>query len=195
MKRWALLTAACLVGLWLLGGVAYAQEGNGIYQTKKAGNLPVDQFTPTEGAKVGDNHIVVQLRDVVTGQAVARESVWLEVLMDETDTTMMKSHGDMSNQVPTAVELKADKAAPGRYSGTVNFSSAGDWKVRVVADPRRGQAPVNCDVRVLAGGPNWLVIGGILVVVAAGVGGLALAIRRKSATAHAASPALEAGEA
>ncbi|MHB1134940.1 MAG: FixH family protein [Chloroflexota bacterium] len=193
MRRWTLVLAAALASLWLLGGVALAAEVNGKSETKTAGTFQVELTTPAEGIKVGDAELAVLLRDRATGQAVVRESLRLELLMDAADTSM--NHGDMSKQTPTAVELAADKANPGRYLGKASFTDSGDWLVRVFADTRSGQAPVAFKVGVTGGGPNWLVIGGILAVIAAAVGGTVTMVRRKSVATPVASRSLEANEA
>ncbi len=193
MRKLTILVLGSLIALGLWGGVAYAQEWKGKSEVKTAGNVQVEFITPAEGLKVGDNNLAVQLKDLSAGQPVVRESVRVDLLMDEADSSM--KHGDMSKQEPVVVQLKAEKNAAGRYSGKANLSSAGNWKARVFVDPRGIQAPLTFNVQVDGGGPNWLVIGGLLAAIAVVVIGIAVAVRRKSAPEEAATQVLEAGEA
>jgi hypothetical protein len=195
MKRtWVLLGVASLTSLWLASGVAYAEDWQGKSDTKTSGNIQVEFITQADGSVVGDNNIAVQLKDTSTGQPIVRDSVTVQLLMDAGDTAMTHGGMGMSAQDPVAANLKAVQGTPGRYSGKVSFSNAGDWKARVAIDPRGIQAPLTFSVRVSSAGPNWLIIGGFLAIIAAAVG-IVLAMKRKSTPAASLTPTLEAGEA
>lgn len=187
MRRWTMLAVASLASLWLATGMAYAEEWKGKSETKKLGNLQVEFITQADGSRVGDNNFAVQLKDLSTGQPVLREPVRVELTMDENDKSM--KHGDMSKEKPVVAELNAVKDAPGRYSGKANLSSAGDWKAEVFVDPAGGRT-VTFKVRVDSPGPNWLVIGGFLALIAVAAG-IVVAVKRKAPSA-AAVPAPEA---
>jgi hypothetical protein len=192
VKRLVVLATVSLALVWLTAGIAFAEEWKGKSESKRNSSYQVELITPAEGLRVGENNLAVQLKDIATGQAVVRDAVRVDLLMDESDTSM--GHGDMAQQDPVAVQLMAVKDSPGRYSGKAEFSDAGAWKARVFADDRGIQAPVTFDISIGAGGPNWLVIGGVLALVMFGIGAVVIA-KRKSTAAAPATPSLEASEA
>lgn len=177
MRTWVLLAAASLATLWLFGSTAYADEFKAKSETKTAGAVQVEFITQAEGTIVGESHIAVQLKESATGRPIVRDSVRVELTMDEEDKSM--SHVDMSKQVPVVADLKASHDVPGKYSGKVNFTDAGNWKARVFVDANGVQSPVTFGMRVEGNGPNWLVIGGFVVILALVVGGAA-AMKRKA---------------
>jgi hypothetical protein len=192
VRRLVALVSASLVFAWMTAGVAFAEEWKGKSEVKRNSSHSVELIIPAEGLKVGENNLAVQLRDNATGQPVVRDAVRVDLLMDETDTSM--KHGDMSQLEPVTLQLSAVTGSPGRYLGQADLSDEGTWKVRVFADDRGIQAPVTFTVSVAGGGPNWLVIAGLLALVALAIGGV-LVLKRRSTPAVAASPALEASEA
>ena len=194
-KKWIVLAVASLTSLWLASGIAYAEEGKGKSEVKSAGNIQVEFVTPADGSVVGDNSVAVQLKDTSTGQPVVRDSVRVQLVMDAGDTAMSHGGMGMSAQDPITLDLKAVKEVPGSFAGKVNFRNTGDWKARVAVDPRGIQAPLTFSVRVGSAGPNWLVIGGILAIIALVIGGIVVAMKRKTPSAASTTLTLEADEA
>lgn len=194
-KKWIVLAVASLTSLWLASGIAYAEEGKGKSEVMSAGNIQVEFVTPADGSVVGDNSVAVQLKDTSTGQPVVRDSVRVQLVMDAGDTAMSHGGMGMSAQDPITLDLKAVKEVPGSFAGKVNFRNTGDWKARVAVDPRGIQAPLTFSVRVGSAGPNWLVIGGILAVIALVIGGIVVAMKRKTPSAASTTLTLEADEA
>ncbi len=180
--KWTLMVVASLASLLLATGVAYADEFKGESQTKTTGTVQVEFITEAEGTIVGESHIAVQLKDTATGQPIVRDSVQVELTMDEGDSSM--NHGSMSNQKPVLANLKASAEAPGKYSGKVPFTDAGDWKATVLVDGNGARGPVSFGVHVVSSGPNWLVIGGFIGVLALVVVAAAMA-KRKGSSARA----------
>jgi len=194
-KKWIVLAVASLTSLWLASGIAYAEEGKGKSEVKSAGNIQVEFVTPADGSVVGDNSVAVQLKDTSTGQPVVRDSVRVQLVMDAGDTAMSHGGMGMSAQDPITLDLKAVKEVPGSFAGKVNFRNTGDWKARVALDPQGIQAPLTFSVRVGSAGPNWLVIGGILAIIALVIGGIVIAMKRKTPSAASTTLTLEADEA
>jgi len=194
-KKWIVLAVASLTSLWLASGIAYAEEGKGKSEVMSAGNIQVEFVTPADGSVVGDNSVAVQLKDTSTGQPVVRDSVRVQLVMDAGDTAMSHGGMGMSAQDPITLDLKAVKEVPGSFAGKVNFRNTGDWKARVAVDPRGIQAPLTFSVRVGSAGPNWLVIGGILAIIALVIGGIVVAMKRKTPSAASTTLTLEADEA
>lgn len=194
MKKLTILAVLALVGLWLETGVAFAEEWKGKSETKNAGSYMVELITPADGVKIGANNVAVQLKDSSTGQPVSRDSVSVDFLMDEGDTSMGHGGMNMSTQKPVAVDLKAVSGVAGRYEGKAQLTYSGDWKVRVYADPKGLQPPATFTVNVAAAGPNFGVIGGIVVAIVAAVGGIVFMMRRSKTTPSSATVS-EAGEA
>jgi hypothetical protein len=190
-RRLVVLVSASLALVWLTAGIAFAQESTGKGETKRNSSYTVELITPAEGLKVGENNLAVQLKDAA-GQPVVRDSVRVDLLMDEADTSM--GHGNMAQQEPVVVQLMAVKGSPGRYGGTAELSDAGAWKARVFADERGVQAPLTFNVSVGGSGPNWLLIGGLLAVITAAIGAVVV-VKRRPTAAVPATPALEASEA
>lgn len=184
MKKWTLTAIACLAGLLLATGIAYAEEWQGKAETKTAGGLRIELITPADGVKMGENNVAVRLSDAASGQPVVRESLRMDFLMDESDTSM--NHGGMSSQKPVVVDLEPVKDAPGRYEGKADLAYSGDWRARVYADSRGLLAPVSFKVSVASGGPNLLVIGGIAALIVAATAAAVVA-RGRGANAEAAS--------
>lgn len=194
--RWTVLAAmASVAALWMATSVAFAEEWAGKSETKTAGNVQVELITQADGSRVGENNLAVQLKDVSTGQPIVRDSVKVQLVMDAGDKGMSHGGSGMSTQDPITVELKAVKETPGRFAGKVVFSNSGDWKARAVVDPRGLQTPVVFDVAVGNAGPNWTVIGSVLLVVAAAVIAVVVTVRRKPSKAASSTLALEADEA
>lgn len=192
MKKLTIVAVLALVGLWLATGVAFADEWKGKSETKSVGSYQVELITPADGAKIGANNVAVQLKDTTTGQAVARDSIRVDFLMDEGDMSM--THGSMSTQKPVTVDLKAVSGAAGRYEGKADLTDSGDWKVRVYADPKGLQPPATFNLNVAAAGPNFGVIGGFLLAIVVVVGGIVF-MMRKPRSARSSSSVPEAGEA
>ena len=85
---------------------------------------------------------------------------------------------ELVTQDPITVDLKAVKEVPGRFAGKVVFSNAGDWKAGVVVDPRALRPPVVFNIAVSSAGPDWTVIGSVLLDLAAVVIAVVVAMRR-----------------
>lgn len=190
MKKLTAMAVVGLVSLWLLSGVAYAQEWEGKSQTTTVTGIQVELITPAEGLKVGENSLSVRMKEAPGGHAVVRDSVRVDLAMDESDRSM--NHGSMSNQKPVVFELKAVASEQGRYEGTATLSDPGDWNLRVFTDARGLGAPASFKVRAeksgatgeQASGPNWPILGGFALLIVAAIGGVVVVVRKSSASAR-----------
>ncbi len=184
--KWLLMVVAVLAGLAVATSAAYADGSKAKSETKTAGKVQVELITEDGPAVVGDNNVAVQLTDTATGQPIVRDSVRLELTMDNAGKPMQgHNHSmDMSSQRPIILNLKASPALPGRYDGKLNFTDPGAWNARVVLGPNPLQDAATFAVRVEkpSSGPNWLIIGGFLAVLAGG-GGLVYVIKARSGEA------------
>lgn len=194
MKKLLLVVTAALAATWLATGVAFAEEWTGKSETKTVIGFQVELITPSAGVMVGENNLAVRLKDTATSQAVLRDSVRVDLSMDEADSSM--NHGGMSSQKPVRVDLAAVKDVPGRYEGKVSLSDAGAWNVKVFTDPRGTQASASFKVSAESSGPNLMVIGAFALLILSGIGGVVALVKRSSAPAPApAAPAQETTQA
>lgn len=210
MKKLGMVAMVALAATWLATGVAFAEEWQGKSETKTVTGIQVEVITPAAGLKAGENNLAVRLKEAAGGQAVVREFARVDLVMDEGDSSM--NHGGMSTQKPVAFELKAVAAEQGRYEGKVTLSDPGNWNLRVFTDSRGVGSPASFKVSAekaspaaatqsgaaapQASGPNWLVLGGLALLVVAGIGGVVARVKRSSAPAPApAAPVQETTQA
>jgi hypothetical protein len=182
---WMLTAVASLTGLLLAAGVAYADGPKGHTDTKSTGKTQVELITPDGASLVGENHVVVHLSDVATGQPVIRDAVRVELTMDASGGSMQGHNhmAGMAGQAPIVANLVPSQNAPGQYAGTVSFTDPGNWSARVIAGPSAAQDAVLFQVKVdkPSRGPNWLVIGGFLGIIV-GIAALAFVAKNRAAS-------------
>ena len=102
-------------------GTAFAATGK---FTKTVKGTKVILILPSEKAVIGDNEIKITLASKATKKIVTDSKVSLVVEMDA------KSMGSMDMTEAKTVALKEGKNK-GEYTGTVNFTDAGNWKLKI----------------------------------------------------------------
>lgn len=221
MKKLGMVAMVALAATWLATGVAFAEEWQGKGETKTVTGIQVEVITPAAGLKVGENNLAVRLKEAAGGQAVVREVVRGDLAMDEGDKSM--NHGGMSTQKPVGFELKPVASEQGRYEGKVTLTDPGNWNLRVFTDSRGVGSPASFKVSAekasaaapatnsgaaapqaatkntaaapQASGPNWLVLGGLALLVVAGIGGVVARVKKSSAPAPAPAAPVETPQA
>ncbi|NMM63327.1 FixH family protein [Clostridium sp. P21] len=111
-------------------------------------------------AKTGENQLTLKLSDD-KNNPINNADVKVSVEMDK------GSMGDMSMDAskPETIQFKKGHE-DGEYVGTVKFSDKGEWKVKTSFMTGSVEKMADFNVDVVSSGPNFLVVGGFLVVTA-----------------------------
>ncbi len=128
-----------------------------------AGNFKVKLLFKDGKPKTGTNDLYVRLADAAN-MPVEKAIVTLTVEMDKGSSMSM----DMTTVKPVSVRLEEAKDAKGEYRGKMDFGYTGSWIASVGIEAGGAKNDTSFNVEVASGGPNWLVIGifvGILAVI------------------------------
>jgi uncharacterized membrane protein YdcZ (DUF606 family) len=83
---------------------------------------------------------------------------------------------DMNGKKPIEVSLENSK--DGQYMGKINFTDKGKWVITANIMVNGEQKDVQFDADVVSSGPNWVVIGGFVGIVAVII--IVAAVKKKS---------------
>lgn len=124
MRRRILKSLAVMIAFVLtvsLPATAFAATGK---FTKTVKGTKVTLTLPAEKGAIGENDIKITLITKATKKVVTGSKISVEVQMDS--ATM----GSMNMNESETVTLKEGKTK-GEYTGSVNFTDEGDWKLKV----------------------------------------------------------------
>lgn len=135
-------------------------DGNGQKIEQQVDGIKVDLVLSGDKAKTGDNELTVKLYDD-KNQPIDNANVKVTAEMDSSNMGDM----NMSDSKPKAVDFK-EGTHKGEYTGTVDFTDKGTWKIETDFSVNNQEKMANFNVEVANAGPNWFVVGGFLGIMA-----------------------------
>lgn len=150
---------------FILSATALA-DGDGTKIEKNVDGIKIDLILSGDTVNVGSNTLTIKLYDK-KGQPL--ENADVKVTADMPEDNM----NNMNDSKPKTVDFKAGHEK-GEYTGTLNFSDKGDWKIKINFTTESQEKMADFDVKVVSFRPNWFVIGGflgavVLIIIIAGI--------------------------
>ena len=130
-------------------------------------------FNKDNNVKTGDNDVMVTLHDS-NGKEIDDATVNIKIKMDGGSDMSGHNHGNMNMDEPKLL----DNSGNGQYMGTVNFTDKGKWTVTANVSVNGEEKNIKFDADVVSAGPNWVVIGGFVGIVAVII--VVAAVKKKS---------------
>ena len=128
-------------------------------------------FNKDNKVKTGDNDVMITLHDD-KDKEIENADIKISAEMDKNSDMGM----DMNGKKPIEVSLENSKN--GQYMGKINFTDKGKWVITANIMVNGEQKDVEFDADVVSGGPNWVVIGGFVGIVAVII--IVAAVKKKS---------------
>lgn len=122
--------------------------------------------------KPGDNQFTITLRDK-NNKPISNAKVETTVQMDK---AMGMGAQDMNKSKPMMSQLK-ESNVKGQYIGSAKFTDKGKWNIKTSFTANGKMESTAFDVDVVSAGPNWVIIGGFLGVIALVV--IVVAVKKK----------------
>lgn len=138
---------------------ALADSGGGTKIEKDVNGIKVDLILSGDTVKTGDNMLTIKLYDE-KGQPLENANVKVTADMPGNNMDSM----NMKDSKPETFDFKAGHEK-GEYTGNINFSDKGNWKIKTDFTVKSQEKMADFDVKVVSSGPNWFIIGGFLGVV------------------------------
>lgn len=117
-------------------------------------------FNKDNKAKTGNNDVMVTLHDNNNNE-INNADVKVSAEMDKNSDM-----GGMNMDKSKPIEAALEKSGQGQYMGKIDFSDKGKWIVTATAIVNGEKRDIKFDVEVASTGPNWVVIGGFVGIVA-----------------------------
>ena len=128
-------------------------------------------FNKDDKVKTGNNDVMITLHDN-SDKEIENATVNISAEMDKNSDMGMNM--DKSKPIEAALE----NSEKGQYMGNINFTDKGKWLVTANIMVNGEKQNVQFDVDVASGGPNWIVIGGFIGIVAVII--VVAAVKKKS---------------
>jgi hypothetical protein len=117
-------------------------------------------FNKDNKAKTGKNDVMVTLHDN-NNKEIDNADVKISAEMDKNSDM-----GGMNMDKSKPIEATLESSGSGQYMGNIDFSDKGKWVVTANVMVNGEKKDIKFDVDVASAGPNWVVIGGFVGVVA-----------------------------
>jgi hypothetical protein len=117
-------------------------------------------FNKDNKVKTGKNDVMVTLHDN-NDKEIENADVKITAEMDK-DSDM----GGMNMDNSKPIEVALESSGNGQYMGNIDFTDKGKWTVTANVMVNGEKKDIKFDVDVVSAGPNWVVIGGFVGVVA-----------------------------
>ena len=134
-------------------------DGGGTKIEKNVDGIKIDLILNGDTINIGSNTLIIKLYDK-KGRPL--EDANVKVTADMPGNNM--NNMNMNNSKPDTIDFKAGHEK-GEYTGSLNFSDKGDWRIKANFTTGSQEKMADFDVKVVSSGPNWFVIGGFLAVV------------------------------
>ncbi|MFW2488062.1 FixH family protein [Clostridium chromiireducens] len=156
--RGAILSLILTLGIPTVAFADGMEMGKGI--EKKVDGINVQLAFGEEQAKTGKDEIMITLHD---GNDNEIEGATVTVIAEMDKSSEMDM--DMGHSEP--IEVTLENSEEGQYMGEINFTDEGKWIVTTNLVVNGEKTNVEFNVDVANGGPNWVVIGGFIGIIAA----------------------------
>ncbi|EHJ01062.1 hypothetical protein CDLVIII_4554 [Clostridium sp. DL-VIII] len=172
--RGALLSLILTLGLSTAAfadGMGNMDMGKGTEKSASGINVELT-FNKDNKAKTGKNDVMVTLHDD-NNKEIDNADVKISAEMDKGSDM-----GGMSMDKSKPIEATLESSGQGQYMGDIDFSDKGKWVVTANATVNGEKKDIKFDVDVVSAGPNWVVIGGFVGIVAVII--IVAAVKKKS---------------
>lgn len=160
--RGALLSLILTLGLSTAAfadGMGNMDMGKGTEKSASGINAELT-FNKDNKAKTGKNDVMVTLHDD-NNKEIDNADVKISAEMDK-DSDM----GSMNMDNSKPIEATLESSGQGQYMGNIDFSDKGKWVITANATVNGEKKDIKFDADVVSAGPNWVVIGGFVGIVA-----------------------------
>lgn len=170
--RGAVLSLILTLGL-STAAFADGMDMGGNVTEKKIDGINVELSFQDEKVKTGKNEIMLNLHDSNDKEIEISNVAITAKMADDSEMEM-----DMNMDESKPIEVNLESSEEGQYMGEIDFTDKGKWVVTAnfVVDGK--EKSLDFDVEVADGGPNWIVIGGFLGIVAVII--IVAAVKKKS---------------
>lgn len=172
--RGAILSLALTLGLStaaFAAGMGNMDMGQGTEKSMNGINAELT-FNKDNKAKTGKNDVMVTLHDN-NNKEIDNADVKISAEMDKSSDM-----GGMNMDNSKPIEATLESSGQGQYMSNIDFSDKGKWIVTANAMVNGEKKDVKFDVDVASSGPNWVVIGGFVGIVAVII--IVAAVKKKS---------------
>ncbi|MVX63681.1 hypothetical protein GKZ28_08230 [Clostridium chromiireducens] len=158
--RGAVLSLILTLGL-STAAFADGMDMGGNVTEKKIDGINVELSFQDEKVKTGKNEIMLNLHDSNDKEIEISNVAITAKMADDSEMEM-----DMNMDESKPIEVNLESSEEGQYMGEIDFTDKGKWGVTAnfVVDGK--EKSLDFDVEVADGGPNWVVIGGFVGIVA-----------------------------
>lgn len=129
-------------------------------------------FNEDNKVKTGKNDVMVTLHDS-SDKEIENANVNISAEMDSSSDM-----GGMSMDKSKPIEAALENNGKGQYMGNIDFTDKGKWTVTANVIVNGEKKDIKFDVDVVSAGPNWVVIGGFIGIVAVII--VVAAVKKKS---------------
>jgi hypothetical protein len=160
--RGAILSLILTLGLSTAAfadGMGNMDMGKGTEKSMNGINAELT-FNKDNKAKTGKNDVMVTLHDN-NNKEIDNATVNISAEMDKNSNM-----GGMNMDGSKPIEATLKDSGNGQYMGEINFTDKGTWTVTATTMVNGEKKDIKFDVDVVSSGPNWVVIGGFIGIVA-----------------------------
>ncbi|NAS17474.1 hypothetical protein GND98_006205 [Clostridium butyricum] len=170
--RGAILSLILTLGM-STAAFADGMDMGGNVTEKKIDGINVELSFQDEKVKTGKNEIMLNLHDSNDKEIEISNVSIIAKMADDSEMEM-----DMNMDESKPIEVNLESSEEGQYMGEIDFTDKGKWVVTAnfVVDGK--EKSLDFDVEVADGGPNWIVIGGFVGIVAVII--IVAAVKKKS---------------
>ncbi|WP_297421460.1 FixH family protein [Clostridium sp.] len=140
-------------------GMGDMDMGQGTQKSSNGINAELT-FNKDNKVKTGKNDVMVTLHDS-NNKEIDNANVKISAEMDKSSDM-----GGMNMDNSKPIEATLESSGQGQYMSTINFTDKGKWVVTANVMVNGEKKDIKFDVDVVSAGPNWVVIGGFIGIVA-----------------------------
>lgn len=160
--RGAILSLILTLGLSTAAfadGISNMDMGKGTEKSVSGINAELT-FNKDNKIKTGKNDVMITLHDD-NDKEIDNADVKISAEMDKSSDM-----GSMNMDKSKPIEAALESSESGQYMGNIDFSDKGKWLVTANIMVNGEKKDIKFDVDVVSNGPNWIVIGGFVGIVA-----------------------------
>ncbi|MCE5220555.1 MAG: FixH family protein [Clostridium sp.] len=172
--RGAILSLVLTLGLStaaFAAGMGDMDMGQGTEKSSNGINAELT-FNKDNKVKTGKNDVMVTLHDN-NDKEIQNADVKISAEMDKSSDM-----GGMNMDKLKPIEAALESSGNGQYMGNIDFTDKGKWTVTANVLVNGEKKDIKFDVDVASAGPNWIVIGGFVGIVAVII--VVAAVKKKS---------------
>lgn len=172
------IARGAIAGLILALGLSTAAFADGNMDMGKGTEKSVSginaelTFNKDNKVKTGKNDVMITLHDD-NNKEIENADVKISAEMDKSSDM-----GGMNMDKSKPIEATLESSGKGQYMGNIEFTDKGKWTVTANVVVNGEKKDIKFDVDVISAGPNWVVIGGFVGVVAVII--IVAAVKKKS---------------